>query len=71
MRRGFKGDDVDELSQRLPKLVQPTPFVRNVRGIDAIWVKPEIYCEVHQSGYDTDGVLIQPNFKVLLRAEKQ
>jgi hypothetical protein len=33
-----------------------------------IWVKPDIFCEVHQSGWDDDGLLMQPNFKGFLAA---
>jgi hypothetical protein len=34
--------------------------------MEAIWVKPQVFCEVRQSGFDRDGHLTDPSFKDLL-----
>jgi len=65
VRRGYSAEDTKELLQRLAPLVRPTPFFPNVR-ISAIWVNPEVFCEVHQSGFDDQGYLKDPSFKALL-----
>jgi hypothetical protein len=65
VQRGFSPEESKELLQRLAPLVRTTPFLPNVR-ISAIWVNPEIFCEVHQSGYDEAGHLKDPSFYALL-----
>jgi hypothetical protein len=65
VRRGFDQRSSDELLKRLVPLVQKEPFVRGV-SMEAIWVKPQVFCEVHQSGFDRDGRLKDPSFKDLL-----
>jgi hypothetical protein len=65
VRRGIDPRASDELLKRLPPLVQREPFISGLT-LRAIWVKPEVYCEVHQSGFDLEGHLSSPRFKDLL-----
>jgi hypothetical protein len=65
VKRGFTPEDSKELLQRLIPLERPTPYFPNLK-LAAIWVKPEVVCEVHQSGFDEDGHLKDPNFAALL-----
>jgi hypothetical protein len=54
----------------IPVLTQSDTWLK--RGLPfrerVIWLKPEIFCEVHQSGWDNEGFLTDPNFKRLLDA---
>ncbi|HLJ92372.1 MAG TPA: hypothetical protein VKU02_04185 [Gemmataceae bacterium] len=65
VRRGFEGRASDDLLRRLTPLVQNEPFIRGL-NTQAIWVKPKVFCEIRQSGFDADGHLKDPNFKDLL-----
>jgi hypothetical protein len=68
VRRGFTPQTNRELLKRLVSLQRPEPFLPGLT-LTAIWVKPEVLCEVHQSGYDEQGYLRDPNFKGLLQQE--
>jgi hypothetical protein len=68
VRRGLDSRTSDELLKRLAPLVQDEPFVQGLK-MQAIWVKPQVLCEVRQSGFDRDGHLMDPNFKDLLAAQ--
>jgi hypothetical protein len=61
VKRGFTPEASKELLQRLAPLVRPTPYFPNL-SLSAIWVKPDVLCEIHQSGYDDQGHLKDPNF---------
>jgi hypothetical protein len=54
----------------IPVLTQSDAWLK--RGLPyrerVIWVKPEIFCEVHQGGWDNERFLMEPNFKRLLDA---
>jgi hypothetical protein len=65
VRRGFSAPNSEELLRRLTPLVQPEPFLRGLT-LQVTWVKPQVYCEVHQSGFDVDGHLKSPRYKDLL-----
>jgi hypothetical protein len=65
VRRGISPQASDELLRRLTPLVQPEPFVPGLK-LQVTWVKPQAYCEVHQSGFDIDGHLRSPRYKDLL-----
>jgi ATP-dependent DNA ligase len=68
VRRGFDSRNSDELLRRLSPLVQPEPFIRGL-NTKAIWVKPEVFCEIRQSGFDRDGRLKDPSFKDVMAAQ--
>jgi len=68
VRRGFDSQSSDELLKRLAPLVQAEPFIRGL-NTQAIWVKPQVFCEVRQSGFDRDGRLKDPSFKDLMAAQ--
>jgi hypothetical protein len=68
VRRGFTPAASTELLERLGPLGRSTPFIPGLE-VSAIWVKPEVLCEVHQSGYDEIGHLKDPNYKGLLQRE--
>jgi hypothetical protein len=65
VRRGFDARNSDELLKRLAPLVQKQPFISGL-NVPAVWVKPQVFCEVRQSGFDRDGRLMNPAFKELL-----
>ena len=58
-------DDVrEELNERLPKLVRPTPFVES--NLRAFWVDPVIACRVKCVKQNRFGQLVEPDFDRLL-----
>jgi hypothetical protein len=65
VRRGISAGASDELLKRLEPLVQPEPFIPGLK-LQAIWVKPQVFCDVHQSGLDAEGHLKSPRFKDVL-----
>jgi ATP dependent DNA ligase C terminal region len=66
VKRGIEPRASDELLARLSRLSQPEPFLPGLKIPAVIWVKPQVYCEVRQSGFDLEGHLVEPNFKDLL-----
>jgi hypothetical protein len=68
VKRGFTKETGQELLKRLRPLTCREPAIPGV-NVPAIWVKPEVLCEIHQSGYDDKGELINPSFGGFL-AEK-
>ncbi len=56
-----KGNMLD----RLAKLSRPRPAIEGL-NVNAVWVRPEMFCEVFQSGADAKGELIDPRFKGLI-----
>lgn len=54
-----------ELLDRLSKLGTSRPIIDGP-GIDAVWIRPEVFCEVHQSGTDANGRLVEPKMKGLV-----
>jgi hypothetical protein len=68
-RRGWLPEVTQELAQRFPPLVREVPFLPGLK-LSATWLQPEILCEVHSSGWDSDGtMLVDPAFKALLRPQ--
>lgn len=65
VERGFSVQATQELLRVLPRLRVPEPLIRGLRN-PAIWVKPEVFCEVHHSGFDDQGHVVKPNFAGLL-----
>jgi ATP dependent DNA ligase C terminal region len=63
--RGFSPEDSKELLRLLGPLESPTPLIRGVAKT-AVWVKPKIFCDIHQSGFSKDGQLVKPTFAALL-----
>jgi bifunctional non-homologous end joining protein LigD len=68
VRRGFTPETSKELLKRLSPLVRPTPLIPELQ-LSAIWVKPQVFCEVHQSGYDDQAHLLNPKFAGLLKQQ--
>ncbi len=54
-----------ELLDRLSKLGRSRPLIDGLK-LDAVWVRPEVFCEVHQSGVDADGQFVDPKLKGLI-----
>jgi hypothetical protein len=65
VRQGFSPEDSKELLRLLKPLQQTTPLIRGLTKT-AIWVQPKVFCDIHQSGFSTDGLLIKPSFAALL-----
>jgi hypothetical protein len=65
VKKGILPEEADELQKKLAKLVRPEPLIRGLSIPGAIWVKGDLQCEVHQSGFDPQGHLIDPVFKTL------
>ncbi len=70
VKTGFTDEVIEEMMKRFAKLVRPTPIIRSLKIADAIWLKPEVFCEVHRTGVDKDGMLVQPNFKALMAGKQ-
>lgn len=66
---GFNQKLLADIAARLTKLTVPTtPFTEPLPPVAkrrAIWVKPELVCEIAFSSWTTDGVLRQPSFQGL------
>jgi hypothetical protein len=54
-----------ELLERLSRLAGEGPPVEGV-NLDAVWVRPEVSCEVYHAGADGDGRLIEPSLKAMI-----
>jgi hypothetical protein len=61
VKRGFLPKEAEELRQVLSKSVRAEPLIKGLQK-DAVWVKAGAYCDVHQSGFDAGGHLIDPSF---------
>jgi hypothetical protein len=68
VKQGFTPEVSQELLDKLTKIGRPDPLIPGLR-IDAIWVQPEVFCEVHHSGRDQDGHLVKPNFAGVLESK--
>ena len=55
-------EQVDRLGQRLRDLAQRETPIGDTNVV-AIWTKPELFVEVHSSGFDEKGTLQEPNLK--------
>jgi hypothetical protein len=61
VKRGFLPKEVEELRDVLSKSVRAEPLIKGLQK-DATWVKAGAYCDVHQSGFDAAGHLIDPSY---------
>jgi len=64
VKRGFLPKEAEELRDLLAKSVRAEPLIKGLKQ-EAVWVKAGNYCDVHQSGVDTSGLLIDPSFDKL------
>lgn len=61
---GISKEQSAALAKKLQTLgSKAPPFATDLK---ARWVRPAVFCEVHQSGYNDKGLLIAPNFKGLI-----
>ncbi len=67
VRKGFEKDARDLLKQ-LAAIRQDQPYISGL-GINAIWVGPQVVCDIHQSGTDANGLLASPNYKALVKGK--
>jgi hypothetical protein len=63
VRKGL--DKKPELLDRLSKISSSRPLIEGIK-LNAVWVRPEMFCEVHQSGTDAKGEMVDPNLKGLI-----
>jgi ATP dependent DNA ligase C terminal region len=61
VKRGFLPKEAEELREILSKSVRAEPLIKGLQK-DAVWVKAGAYCDVHQSGFDAAGHLIDPSY---------
>jgi hypothetical protein len=64
VKRGFLPQEAEELRELLSKTVRAEPLIKGLQK-EAVWVKAGAYCDVHQSGFDAAGHLIDPSFDKL------
>ena len=63
---GFNRKTLDDLLRRMNALRRDrSPFVATPRIPGAVWVEPELVCEVEFTEWTTEGVLRHPSFKGL------
>jgi hypothetical protein len=65
VRKGFE-KDARAILKQLTTLRQEEPYIAGLE-IKAIWVNPQVVCEIHQSGTDSNGLLASPNYKQLVK----
>jgi hypothetical protein len=68
VKNGFSQDNSAELLARLKPLTMESSLIPGLR-FQAIWVKPQLFCEILQSGYDDFGHLKDPKFSGLLKID--
>ncbi len=66
VRQGLTPEAVAALVKKLSGLARPKSPV-GTGPARAVWVRPKVFCEVHQSGRDEKGTLRKPKFKGLLK----
>jgi hypothetical protein len=54
-----------DVLDRLSKIGRTRPLVEGL-NLDAVWVRPEVFCEVHQSGSNDKGEFVDPALKGLI-----
>jgi hypothetical protein len=64
--QGIGKEESAGLMKRLSLLATNEPPLSDITMKAATWVRPETFCEVHQSGYSTKGLLIEPRFKAVI-----
>jgi hypothetical protein len=68
VQQGFAPEQSKQLIEAMKNLVVPAPLIADLQ-FAAVWVKPQLFCEVHQSGYDDQGHLKNPKYHGLLIVE--
>jgi hypothetical protein len=68
VQQGFSPEQSKQLLEAMKNLVVTAPLIADLQ-FPAIWVKPQLFCEVHQSGYDDQGHLKNPRYHGLLIVE--
>jgi hypothetical protein len=63
VRQGM--EQAQQLRQRLERLNRTTSDIRG-QALKAVWVEPKVFCDVHHSGVDGQGMIREPNLKGLL-----
>jgi hypothetical protein len=61
VKRGFLPEELEELREVLSKTVRAQPLIKGLQQ-EAVWVRAGAFCDVHQSGIDAAGLLIEPSF---------
>ena len=65
VRKGIGPAESAALRARLAGRKRDLPLINGVQ-VDAVWVEPELFCDVYSSGVDAGGVLIAPSLKGLV-----
>jgi hypothetical protein len=66
VKKGFTPETNKELLEKLKSITQPDPAIKKLQ-VTAVWVRPELFCDVHHSGFNEEGKLEEPNFSSLLK----
>jgi hypothetical protein len=66
VRLGFTAEASKELLEKLTKIERGQPLIPGLNVV-ATWVKPEVFCEVNQSGFDDQGRFKDPSFAAILK----
>ena len=62
---GVGKEQAPALMKKFAALATNASLVSDV-DVKAIWVRPEVFCEVHQSGFNAKGLLVDPRFKAVI-----
>jgi hypothetical protein len=65
---GLGRTEATALTKKFAALTSKAPLLANL-DVKAVWVRPEVFCEVHQSGANDKGHLIGPRFKAVIADE--
>jgi hypothetical protein len=65
VQKGLDAAESQSLIGKLAGMVDARPLLDGI-DVKAVWVKPELFCEIHRSGFDLKGQLIDPFFKGLI-----
>ncbi len=65
VRKGIGPKESKELLATLTPLVQPKSYIAGL-SIEAIWVKPAVFCEINHEDYDENKHFTAPQFKAML-----
>jgi hypothetical protein len=69
VRKGFTPEQSQEILDTLKPLTQPKSYIPGLT-MTAIWVKPEVFCEIEHRDFDRDQHFISPEYKGLLSTNK-
>lgn len=65
VRKGWDEKQSVELLTALKPLIQPKSYIPGL-NLNAIWVKPEAFCEIQHQDFDKEQHFIAPQFKAIL-----